>query len=343
MPSPHTFEGRLPSGPQLGTLPDFAKLWGYLKKLLVTEPLGLDAVLRIIRSWIDCDALLLMSRSPSPVSTDGGKCKWTKRASEMSEGVVLRYTALAEHAKFLELVETMMAQAKAGAREKAVAINDWQAPWMTPRGRWDVAMQKIDSWPELKQGFPALARVCIGLLGHTVIGKESLGESVLVAVNERKDNRGGGDLSAARMDLGFLAFCVYLAEVNSHYHRKKRLDDAAPRLRQSILHDTEEQQAYVRSVCRLGPLLGQEDIGLTARTLAQIEKIQRDAAPDPTSYTVEDAHAALRGSAYATAAEPASEPEAQERESLRRKAALDAMQRWARLEWHCRGMVRRAV
>jgi hypothetical protein len=251
----------------------------YTWDIFTKEPLGLRGVLERLRALIECDILMLVSRHTLRApNASTQRPRWTIHEFAQSHGPPELRERLTRCDMVHQLLEQMRKEvAVAGGTSIPIAdatVDDAAALAALRQGSGEEASNgsAADQLALMHPQFPELHNICAGLLGHVMIGDWALGETMLVAANGTANRT---PLARGIVQDSFVAFWSYVAEVNSHFHRKGWIDKMPLRKRSEYLSDEHVQAGYLRSACRLAPLLD-KDIGVTVETVVLIQSIQKE-------------------------------------------------------------------
>jgi len=310
---------------------NYAQFCKYLRELVTLHSLSLTGVLEILRGWIGCDAVALVSGSG--LSLTQRKARWEVHRLVARQGRQRRRLESGVMSDpFVLLLNRLADQANTGP--EWTPLVDYQPPWRSAAGRkdWDEAdaLPNLSASEPLHEAWGKLACVCVGLLGHVTIGDWTLGESLLVAVNEEQaKQKGVRAISKIQMRPAFLAFCVYLAEVDSHFWRTSRVHRLPLAQRREFLRNNEDRQAYLRSAWRLAPLMG-KDLPRVIDTLVEIDAEQGGDPAKSATGTFSVAEVRKRSLESYTCVED-NRRQIESAEKAARRARVEAMWEWAKL------------
>jgi len=328
--------------------PEDASVWSYLRRLVTRESLSLTKVLETLRVWNGCDAVMLIARDNEQPLDQGPAWVLRELTSGGGPDADVFWRGLCKSRAFWRLLDDLSDRAQAGHGGDPRAFVDFQ-PQVIPAAPGDEQAAQFLQQYRCAKGLndldPALGPVTAFPLGHIRLGERSLGETLFLMANQ-VTARGGEQYDGRGFVVpkhSFVALCVYLAEVNAHFWRKERVDSLALSARRKQLEaDPVLQGAYLRSACRLAPLLDEADLGPTVETLVEIQRIEPPAvghAPDPSPpeageeagepFTVDRAREALNDCYYCCRDNSPLEPIATE-EQGRRRRRVQAIWQWAK-------------
>ncbi len=273
------------------------QIWERIAGVMTRAPLGLQDQLEGILSLIGCDCILLASSRHTRELMDNDEWEWRiHRVSPIKYAGIVPHNAHPEAMGLEQLFGTLSSLAAPMRMQDDSGFHfaDWGCQSNKSKIWYDQMPEHCRSDFKLSMAPPIEIRidsakylathVGLVLLGSVNIGRWELGESYLVCLDLEEEHAASPCPRrwVSTMQMEYLPFLVYLAEVSLHFNCLEQLNRLQPseRLRRIEEMTHIEREAYCQAATRLTPLLS-SDLVLTSETLAQIDSVWGHEAEPP--------------------------------------------------------------